>query len=69
METYGAVWKEIKEMIDSKQVGRTQVLAIIASSPTLKPEQKIKMRDQAAKLLPPARPNAPAPNTTPAKKP
>lgn len=53
METYGALWKDVKTMIDSKAFGRSQILGIIAASPVLKPEQKIKMRDAATKLLPP----------------
>jgi len=51
METYGAMWKSIKEMITSKAFGKKQVLQTIADSDKLTPDQKIKMRDQALKLL------------------
>ncbi len=53
METYGPVWKSIKEMIASKAFGAKQILATIADSDKLTPDQKIKMRDEAMRLLGP----------------
>lgn len=51
METYNKVWNDVKAMIDSKQFGDNYVLGVIKDNNELKPEQKIKMRDQATKLL------------------
>ena len=51
METYGKLWVDVSKMIASKTFGRGQILEVIKISPLLKPEQKIKMRDQATQLL------------------
>ncbi len=51
MDAYVGVWKQVKSMITSKKVGKAQILGIIDISPALTPDQKTKMRDQAAKLM------------------
>lgn len=51
MDTYVEVWNDIKAMIATKAFGKKVVLGAIADSNRLTPPQKIKMRDQAAKLL------------------
>ncbi len=51
MDKYVTVWKDVKSMIDSKAFGKNYVLGVIKDNPDLTPDQKVKMRDQATKLL------------------
>lgn len=51
MESYVRFWDDVKSMITSGQFGEKQVLGVIASARELTPDQKVKMRDQATKLL------------------
>lgn len=51
METYVKFWKQVKEVIDSKALGKSYILGVIADSDKLNKDQKIKMRDEATKLL------------------
>lgn len=51
MESYVRFWADVKAMIESGRFGEKQVLGVIADARELTPDQKVKMRDQATKLL------------------
>lgn len=51
MDKYVKVWNLVKEMIDSRAFGPNYVLGVIASSPDLTDDQKVKMRDAAKVFL------------------
>ena len=51
LETYIAIWNDVKAMIASKAFSRSYVLGVIAASRSLTDGQKIKMRDASLQLL------------------
>lgn len=51
IETYIAIWNDVKAMIDSKAFSRSYVLGVIAASRSLSDVQKSKMRDASLALL------------------